>query len=156
MRCKVTINTLRTKKNVEKFGREDKKAYLCNAEGENQVEPRCAERWHGRRAKPVEMMSNSTLPLGFLRSLRPTTSFCGVVGFYFYKTLAVELFFVRSAGSSDEIYQLHDLSTDLHLIIRMNYELRLPVSIDEALAIVIEVHLETVLGESYQVGIGYH
>ena len=45
------------------------KKYLCNAEGENQVEPRCAERWHGRRVKPVEMMSNSTLPLGFLHSI---------------------------------------------------------------------------------------
>jgi len=33
-----------------------------------QVEPRCAERWHGYRLKPVEMMSNSTLPLGFLHS----------------------------------------------------------------------------------------
>jgi len=31
----------------------------------NRVEPRCAERWHGCRVKPVEMMSNSTLPLGF-------------------------------------------------------------------------------------------
>ena len=38
-------------------------------ERRNRVEPRCAERWHGCRAKPVEMMSNSTLPLGFLHSL---------------------------------------------------------------------------------------
>ena len=30
----------------------------------NQVEPRCAERWHG--CGNAEMMSNSTLPLGFL------------------------------------------------------------------------------------------
>jgi len=30
----------------------------------NQVEPRCAERWHGYGN--AEMMSNSTLPLGFL------------------------------------------------------------------------------------------
>ena len=30
----------------------------------NQVEPRCAERWHG--CGSAEMMSNSTLPLGFL------------------------------------------------------------------------------------------
>ena len=37
-------------------------------ERRNQVEPRCAERWHGCRANPVEMMSNSTLPLGFLHS----------------------------------------------------------------------------------------
>ena len=30
------------------------------------------------------MMSNSTLPLGFLHSLRPTASLCDAVGFYFY------------------------------------------------------------------------
>jgi hypothetical protein len=29
------------------------------------------------------MMSNSTLPLGFLHSLRPTVSLCVAVGFYF-------------------------------------------------------------------------
>ena len=32
----------------------------------NQVEPRCAERWHG--CGNAEMMSNSTLPLGFFHS----------------------------------------------------------------------------------------
>ena len=50
---------------IWKYG---KKFLSLQRERRSQVEPRCAERWHGCRVKPVEMMSNSTLPLGFLHS----------------------------------------------------------------------------------------
>ena len=42
---------------------------LLQRERRSQVEPRCAERWHG--CGNTEMMSNSTLPLGFLHSKIP-------------------------------------------------------------------------------------
>ena len=43
----------------------DKRSGIAERQRErwNQVEPRCAERWHG--CSNAEMMSNSTLPLGF-------------------------------------------------------------------------------------------
>ena len=57
----------------------------------NQVEPRCAERWHG--CGDAEMMSNSTLPLGFLHlSIELTTR-----GQLFY--ILLYLGSVNSAGS---------------------------------------------------------
>ena len=42
----------------------DKRSGIAERQRErwNQVEPRCAERWHG--CSNAEMMSNSTLPLG--------------------------------------------------------------------------------------------
>ena len=45
----------------------------------NQVEPRCAERWHG--CSNAEMMSNSTLPLGFI-NIATITSRGVMVAFY--------------------------------------------------------------------------
>ena len=57
----------------------------------NQVEPRCAERWHG--CGDAEMMSNSTLPLGFLHlNIELTTR-----GQFFY--ILLYLGSVNSAGS---------------------------------------------------------
>ena len=57
----------------------------------NQVEPRCAERWHG--CGDAEMMSNSTLPLGFLHlNIELTTR-----GQLFY--ILLYLGSVNSAGS---------------------------------------------------------
>ena len=44
------------------------KTLSLQRERRNRVEPRCAERWHGWRRNPKEMMSNSTLPLGFFHS----------------------------------------------------------------------------------------
>ena len=44
----------------------DKRSGIAERQRErwNQVEPRRAERWHG--CSNAEMMSNSTLPLGFI------------------------------------------------------------------------------------------
>ena len=68
------LSRLNKEKSGEKFGILQEIAYLCKSvidfsrlpkqERWNQVEPRCAERWHG--CGDAEMMSNSTLPLGFL------------------------------------------------------------------------------------------
>ena len=48
----------------EKIWNYQKKFLYLQRERRSQVEPRCAERWHG--CSNAEMMSNSTLPLGFL------------------------------------------------------------------------------------------
>ena len=101
------------------------------------------------------MMSNSTLPLGFLH-LNTGLVTCGQPFAYLDITLAVEFFFVRSAGSRDEIHQLQRLPIHLYLIVRVNDEFRSSVSIDKAFTIVIEIHSETVPWKTYQVGIVDH
>ena len=68
-----------------------KKYLSLQCERSNQVEPRCAERWHGCRN--AEMMSNSTLPLGF-SSLR-ILSWSRVASFYIFRYFGS----VNSAGS---------------------------------------------------------
>ena len=91
------------------------------------------------------MMSNSTLPLGFLHSNTQLAA-CGQLFSYLDVALPVELLLVCPTGGSDKVDQFHNLTTHLHLIVRMNDKLRQAVSIDEALAIVVNIHLETVLG----------
>ena len=55
---------------IKKIGRmlgySPKNTYLCSVKRRNQVEPRCAERWHG--CGNTEMMSDSNSPLGFFHS----------------------------------------------------------------------------------------
>ena len=48
------------------LGYSPKNTYLCSVKRRNQVEPRCAERWHG--CGNTEMMSDSTSPLDFFHS----------------------------------------------------------------------------------------
>ena len=58
---------------------------------------------------------------------------CGQLLLHFDISLPVKLLFISSACGCDKVDQLHNLTTDLHLIIRMNDELRLSISIDKAL-----------------------
>ena len=101
------------------------------------------------QVKPAEMMSNSTLPLGFLHSNTELVT-CGQL-LYFPILRKGKLSRVFYLCSSNEIDKLHHLSTYLHLIIGMNDEFRGTICIDKALTIVVEIHLETVLGKSYQI-----
>ena len=55
--------------------------------------------------------------------------------------------------SGDEVHLLHNLAANLHLVVRMDDKLRLAIGVDEALAIIVKFHVETVLGEVHQVGI---
>ena len=96
------------------------------------------------------MMSNSTLPLGFLHSNIELVT-CGQLFSYLDIAFPVELLFVRSFGGCDEIDKLYHLSTHLHLIVGVNDKLRQSVSIDKALTIIVEVHLKAVLGKAYQI-----
>jgi len=64
--CKITKCLGNGKESWGKIWYFPEKFLSLQRERRNQVEPRCAERWHGYRITPVEMMSNSTLPLGFL------------------------------------------------------------------------------------------
>ena len=142
-------------KNTEKVKKiwNFKKMFLSlQRERRSQVEPRCAERWHG--CGNTEMMSNSTLPLGFLHSNIELVT-CGQL-LYFLILRQRKLCRVLHFSCCNEIYFFHKFTTYLHLIIRMNNELRLPISIDEALTIVVEIHLKTILRETYQVGISNH
>ena len=68
------------------------------------------------------MMSNSTLPLGFLHSNTELVT-CGQLLLYLDVAFAVELLLVSSSGGSYEVDQLDYLAAYLHLIIGMNDEL---------------------------------
>ena len=59
------------------------------------------------------MMSNSTLPLGFLHSLRPTVSLCVAVGFYFDIALTVEFLLICTFGGCDEVDKFHHFTADI-------------------------------------------
>ena len=65
------------------------------------------------------MMSNSTLPLDFFHSDIELVT-CGQLLLYFDISLPVKLLFISSACGCDKVDQLHNLTTDLHLIIRVH------------------------------------
>jgi hypothetical protein len=100
------------------------------------------------------MMSNSTLPLGFLHLIQNWSRVASFL--YLDITLAVEFFLIGPAGCRDEVHQFHDLPIYLYLIVRVNDKFRSSVSIDKAFPIVIEIHLESVPWKIYQVGIVDH
>ena len=81
---------------------------------------------------------------------------CGQLLLYLLIFRQSELCRVFYPCCCDKINLGHNLATYLHLIVRMNDELRLAVSIDETLTIVIEIHMKTVLRKYNQVGIGNH
>ena len=83
----------------ENFWNSQKKFLSLQRERRSQVEPRCAERWHGWRVKPTEMMSNSTLPLGFLHSNTELVT-CGQFFLYLDVAFAVELLLVSSSTAT--------------------------------------------------------
>ena len=146
----LSYNRQTNEEKYEKIWNFKKKFLSLQRERRNQVEPRCAERWHG--CGYTEMMSNSTLPLDFFHSDIELVT-CGQL-LYFLILRQSKLCRVFHLCRCNEINLGYEFTTYLHLIIRMNDELRLSVSIDKALAIVIEVHLETILRETYQIGIG--
>jgi hypothetical protein len=82
--CKDSDYFAQNEEIYENFWNSQKKFLSLQRERRSQVEPRCAERWHGWRVKPTEMMSNSTLPLGFLHSNTELVT-CGQL-FIFYDT----------------------------------------------------------------------
>ena len=98
-------------------------------ERRNQVEPRCAERWHLRDDEQFDLAA------WFLFTLDTELVTCGQLLLYFDISLAIELFFISSASGCNEVDKLDYLTTYFHLIVRMDYELRLSVSIDEAFTI---------------------
>ena len=67
-------------KNCEKVWKIREICLSLQRERRNRVEPRCAERWHG--CGNAEMMSNSTLPLGFLHSYTELVTCWPVFIFY--------------------------------------------------------------------------
>jgi len=70
------------------------------------------------------MMSNSTLPLGFIHIITDRLALKELaVSLYFNVSLAVELFLVCAAGCSDEVYEFYNLSANLNLVVRMYNEL---------------------------------
>ena len=103
------------------------------------------------QVKPVEMMSNSTLPLGFLHSNTELVT-CGQL-LCFPILGKGKLSRVFDPCSCNEVHLRHKFTTDLHLVIWMDDELRGAIGIDKALAIIVEIHLETVLGEANQIRI---
>ena len=125
-------------------------------ERRNRVEPRCvvidavackARTVAWLQVKPVEMMSNSTLPLGFLHSNTELVT-CGQL-LYFPILGKGKLSKVFYLCSCNEVHLGHQFAADLHFVIWVNDELRDAISIDKALGIIVEIHLETVLGKSY-------
>ena len=70
------------------------------------------------------MMSNSTLPLGFIHIITDRLTLKELAfSLYFDVSLAVKLFLVYATGCSDEVYEFYNLSANLNLIVRMNDEL---------------------------------
>ena len=59
------------RRKIEKNLQHSDISFIFAEEIRNRVEPRCAERWHG--CSNAEMMSNSTLPLGFFHVSRDWT-----------------------------------------------------------------------------------
>ena len=69
------------------------------------------------------MMSNSTLPLGFLHSNTELVT-CGQLFSYLDIAFPVELFLVGSAGGCNEVDFGYKFPANLHFIIRMDDKLR--------------------------------
>ena len=104
-------------------------------ERRSQVEPRCAERWHLCDDEQFDLAA--WFP-------------------YLDIAFSVELLLICPTGGGNEVDKFDHLTTHLHLIVRMNDIFRQSVSIDEALAIVVEVHLKAVLGKANQIYIVHH
>ena len=85
----------------------------------------------------AEMMSNSTLPLGFLHSInRPPLN--GVaVGLYFDIFWQCEFGWILYSGRSNEVDQFYNISANLHFVVRMNNEFGLSISIDKTFTIIV-------------------
>ena len=81
------------------------------------------ERWHGCRVIPTEMMSNSTLPLGFLHSNTELVT-CGQL-LYFPILGQRKLSRVFHSGRSNEIHLFDQFTANLHFVVRVNYKFRL-------------------------------
>ena len=70
------------------------------------------------------MMSNSTLPLGFIHIITDRLALKELaVSLYFDVSPAVEFFLVCATGCSDEVYEFYYLPADLNLVVRMDDEL---------------------------------
>ena len=82
----------------------------------------------------------------WILSLKYRTGHVWPVFLYFPIFGQCELCWVFHFCGCDEVHPSHQLSANLHLVVRMHDKLRLPVSIDETLTIILEIHLETVLG----------
>ena len=114
-------------KNSRNIWKIREKCLSLQRERRSQVEPRCAERWHG--CGNTEMMSNSTLPLGFLHSNTELVT-CGQL-LYFPILGQRKLSRVFHSGCSNEVHLCDQFSANLHFVVRMNYKLLLPVCVDE-------------------------
>ena len=119
-----------------------KKCLSLQRERRNQVEPRCAERWHLRDDEQFDLAA-------WFPSLKYTAGHVWPALFISWCIASRWTLSCLSYGCSDKVDQLHDLTTHFHLIVRMNDKLRQAISIDEALAIVVEIHLETIFGKTY-------
>ena len=107
-------------KNSRNIWKIREKCLSLQRERRSQVEPRCAERWHG--CGNTEMMSNSTLPLGFLHSNTELVT-CGQL-LYFPIFGERKLSRVFHLCSSDEVDFGYKFPANLHFIIRMDDKLR--------------------------------
>ena len=85
-------------------------------ERRNQVEPRCAERWHLRDDEQFDLAA-------WFPSLIYSWSRVGQLSLYLDIALTIELFLICTSGSCDEVDKFHYFSTHLHLIVWMNNEL---------------------------------
>ena len=102
------------------------------------------ERWHLRDDEQFDLAA------WFPSLIQPALSLCGGVVFYFGVASAVELLLVSPACGCDEIHFGYSISVYLHLVIRMNNELRLAIGIYETFAIVVELHRKAILWKGYQ------
>ena len=85
-------------------------------ERRNQVEPRCAERWHLRDDEQFDLAA--WFP-SLIHSWSRVASFFS----YLYVAFAVKLFLVSSFSSCDEVDEFYNLATYLHLIVGVDDEL---------------------------------
>ena len=106
----LSYNRQTNEEKYEKIWNFKKKFLSLQRERRNQVEPRCAERWHG--CGYTEMMSNSTLPLGFFHSNIELVT-CGQL-LYFQILRQSKLSRVFHLCSCNEINLCHKLTTYLH------------------------------------------
>jgi len=97
------------------------------------------------------MMSNSTLPLGFIHIITDRLALKELaVSLYIDVSPTVEFFLVCAAGGSDEVYEFNNFSANLNLVVWMDDELRYAIGVDETFAIVIQIHLKPFFGKTNQ------
>ena len=83
-------------------------------ERRNQVEPRCAERWHLRDDEQFDLAA------WFLFTLETELVTCGQLLLYLDIAFAVKLLLVGSTSCGDEVNKFYLLAVYLHLIVRMD------------------------------------